>query len=131
MKRIITTKYAQVVEMADISARPIKLPNSIRKTLSDGVANVLRPNFFDRIPLQDIFDVFASQNVMAIQEDGTKWDGFLVGGAECGSDKTRDQVMNVPLAIKTEGVWKVTNTHLYLSWCKMPSGKMEVTGYIS
>lgn len=156
MKRIVTKKYAQIIpddgyadggepytdeEMdhmnkkpspsADINSRPITMPPRIKKTLSNGVADILRPTRFEQIPLKEIFNLFELHHVMAIQEDGTSWSGFLLGDAECGDDRTRDQVVHFPLAIDTGSEWKVTTTHFHLSWCRMPSGKKEVIGYIS
>lgn len=131
MKRIITKKYAQVGEMVDMSARPIPMPPRTKKILQDGIRRILAPSRFDIIPLQDIFYLLSHNFVMPLQEDGTKWSGILVGGAECGSEEAADQDIQLPLAVRTEMGWQLTKAALRISWCELPSGKIEVTGYLA
>ena len=57
---------------------------------------------------------------------------MLVGGAECGSDESSQQVANFDLAFSQNGgLEPIANAALYLSWCKMPSGRYEVVSYVS
>ena len=155
MKIIVTEKYAQLIpddgyadggepytddemdfmkqepEMADMSSRPIRMPNKIKNILQKGVHDILKPTYFEGIPLGPIFKIFEANGVIPLQEDGTKWDGMLTGGHECGSDRASSQRTDIELAVKTDSGLKLTNSALSISWCKMPSGKMEVIGYIS
>lgn len=130
MKRIVTEKYAQA-EMVDMNAKPNPMPSKLKNTLQNEVHRILKPTYFEQIPLKDIFDVFAANGVMAVQEDGTKWSGMLVGGKGCGEDGAESQRADIELAIKNGPWWKITTSALSITWCKMPSGKMEVIGYIS
>ena len=85
--------------------------------------------YHDKIPLKDIFDALAEIGVHAVQEDGEKWQGMLIGGAECGSDETRNQVAHFDL-VRTIDQSNLNNS-LFLSWCKMQSGKYEIVAYVS
>ena len=85
--------------------------------------------YHDKIPLQDLFDALAEIGVHAVQEDGTPWKGMLIGGAECGDERTHNQVVNFDLVRTADN--SGLNNALYLSWCKMPSGRYEVVSYVS
>ena len=84
------------------------------------------------MPVGQLFNALRDLGLEALQEDGTPWSGFLVGGAECGSEKAANQRANFPLAAKQEdGSYRLTKVALILSWCVMPSGKYEIIGYLS
>ena len=97
----------------------ISLPNSIRGKAQRAVRKVLKPIYFDAIPLEEIFDALKRHGVTVIQEDGTSWSGILSG---------RDSSAYFDLAY--DGRY-VKNAMLALSWYRMPSGRYEVTGYIT
>ena len=125
MKILKTAKYVE-------SQSGARMPANIRKRLGNQIIN-LTQGYHDQIPLGAMFDVLKSEGFIPLQEGGTEWSGMLIGGAECGSDETRDQVANFPLAqrIGNELV-PVSNCELYLSWCKMSeSGKYEITAYLT
>jgi len=89
-------------------------------------------NYHEVIPLQDIFDILRKYDIVALQEDGAKWSGLLVGGAECGSEKANDQYALFTLASPVGDLGYVPiNKTLRLQWCKMPSGKYEIVSYVS
>ena len=84
------------------------------------------------MPLQSIFDVLKQYNIVALQEDDTLWSGMLVGKAECGSDEAKNQVATMPIALTDEfGTFSKLNSMLVINWCTMPSGKYEITTYLS
>ena len=88
-------------------------------------------NYHTEIPLQEIFDILKQESVVVLQEDGRKWSGLLVGGAECGSKEAEDQRANFILAVKTEKGYMPSKQNLILNWCKMPSGKYEIVSYVA
>lgn len=85
-------------------------------------------SYHEKIPLQDIFDILAEIGVHAVQEDGTPWQGMLIGGKECGPEAA-DQVANFYLVRTTDG--SPLDNSLRLTWCKMPSGRYEIVAYVS
>lgn len=129
MKTIRTAQYAQntgLSQRVDMNQRGISNP-VLKRQLQKIVADILKPNFFDKIPLQQISDAFKSLNVRMLQEDGSDWSGLLLGGKDCGDPRASDQRVTIPLAYAGQ----MLKAYLILSWCRMPSGKTEVTGYIS
>jgi hypothetical protein len=107
------------------------LPANIKKKLNNSIYNVTN-DYYDQIPINEIFNILKSQNVVPLQEDGTEWSGMLIGGAECGSDEARSQVANFPLAQRVgEELVPFSNAELMLMWCKMSSGRYEIISYVS
>jgi hypothetical protein len=84
--------------------------NSINKQL-----NALGKNYFPSIPLTLIFMIvemgFGSR---IVDEDGTRWNGLLLGD----NSHTTFKIENRKYA-------------LFLSWYKMPSGNYEIVAYVS
>ena len=116
--------FKQFVEMASLKS----LTNAEKRKANNKIYAVTS-GFHDKIPIKDLFDALAEIGVHAVQEDGTPWSGMLIGGAECGDERTRDQVVHFDL-VRTENGSPLNNS-LYLSWCKMPSGKYEIVSYLS
>lgn len=75
--------------------------------------------YHSQIPLGKMFDAMKSAGLVAVQEDGTPWSGLL-----CGAEGRAV----VPLA---DGDLNPTRYTFTLSWYKMPSGRYEVTPYVS
>jgi len=114
----------------DIRDKSIKIPQRSRKTINDALYDL--GNYHTEIPLQSIFDICRKENVIAIQEDGTPWSGFLTGGAECGSEKAKNQNAKFDLAIQgVDGEYVPAENMIILNWCKMQSGKYEIVCYVS
>ena len=113
------------------SRLPMKaIPASVRKSINGRIHDL--GNYHTQIPLQDIFDICKDYDVIAIQEDGAKWSGFLVGGGECGSDKAQDQHAEFDLAIKLDDEFVPAKNNIILTWCVMHgSGRYEIVCYIS
>lgn len=108
------------------SAIPQAIKNKINKRIHD------LGNYHTEIPLGTIFDICKEYGVVALQEDGTKWSGFLIGAKECGSEEARNQHVIFNVAFRTEGgAYMPTRNGLSLSWCKMHSGKYEIVSYLS
>lgn len=71
-------------------------------------------DYFAEIPLSDIFAVVEKNIGMVVQEDGTRWSGFLCGEAGQASFQIAGY-----------------RFHLQLDWYKMQSGRYEIVVYIS
>jgi hypothetical protein len=110
-------------------ARGPILKANIKKKINKDIINLTTPKnktqYFDKIPLQTIFDILSKYGVIALQEDNTPWDGFLVG---------KSATVDFPLAPidSKEGDMYTPfgNASLRLQWYKMPSGRYEITAYI-
>ena len=116
--------FQQFVEMARVGA----IKPAIKSKMNNEINSIVH-GFHDKIPLSPIFAVLEKLGYQAVQEDGTPWSGMLVGGAECGSEGSRNQVATIDLVRKEDNA--PMNNALYLSWCKMPSGRYEVVCYVS
>jgi hypothetical protein len=73
----------------------------IKQTLKDKVnSDLMRYNtsgvdsYFEKIPLEPIFEVLEKHNIVAVQEDGTNWEGFLTG---------RDEKVRFDLVLEENG----------------------------
>lgn len=110
------------------------LKASIKKKINKELINLTTPKhktqYFAAIPLQPIFDILEKYGVIALQEDGTKWDGFLTGrSAQTYFDiaPINSKYVDGRLTFYTP----FTNASLALSWYKMPSGNYEINTYIT
>ena len=74
--------------------------------------------YFNTIPLAEIFSFMERQGMTPIQEDGSKWEGFL-----CGDDGRA--------SIHYTFEEKEATSILFLSWHGMQSGRYEIVSYIS
>ena len=81
-------------------------------------------SYFEEIPLEPIFDVLGEYGLVAVQEDGTDWDGFLLG---------RNEKVTFDLVLVEDGERKaVENSVLSLSWYKFDeTGRYEVVVYLT
>lgn len=81
---------------------------------------------YDAIPLDEIFQVIEDHGCVVLQEDNTKWSGFLCG---------REQQTYFPVALEEtekEGAFEpVNNAMLALYWYQFETGRYEVIAYIS
>jgi len=89
----------------------------------------------DGIPLDKIFWILKKNGFQPLQEDGTAWDGLILGGKECGDPAAADQHVVFPLAIQVEdGGWQLSTSTVSLSWCTKPAAqgdRYEIVAYIS
>ena len=107
-----------------------KTPN-LTQTERNKINNELhkiQQTYHPQIPLDDIFTTIHKIGCHPIQEDDTPWTGFLTGGAECGTEKAKNQRATIRIARDTTPL----NNYLILNWCKMPtSGNYEIIAYIT
>lgn len=114
--------------------KEVKAPKMLaahRKKAVTAVQKVLKPIYFDRIPINEIADALAKVGVVILQEDNTEWSGIFVGSSG-----------NVTLALgpiesgeKVNGIMtyqSYSNVMLALQWYKeSPRKKFEINGYIT
>jgi hypothetical protein len=114
------------------SKRQIAINQSAKKRAAKKIYEVTK-GFHNAIPLNDIFLALSTEGLVPIDEDGKRWAGILMGGAECGTDKARAQYANIPIAAKNaEGIWCMTTAVLHITWCTMHhTGRYEVVCYLS
>ena len=100
----------------------------MKKRINTDITKFLKPTYFDKIPLQPLFDILEKHGLVALQEDQTKWDGFLLGGVK----KTERVQFDLGVKEFKDGNTYpvITNAELQLSYYKMKSGKYEVIAYI-
>lgn len=77
---------------------------------------LLKQTYFDRIPLDSMFNAIRENGGEVVQEDLTIWSGLLLGH-------------------DGEAMLKIANVkglhYLRISWHEMPSGRFEVIGYVT
>lgn len=125
----------------DLSSKP-KTLGRIKNKINNEIHAL--GNYFQQIPLQQIMDIFKKYNVVMLQEDGTKWAGFVTSQGECGSEEARKGQMTFDLAMKLdqgsidengdyvkETKYVRCNHMLSMSVCTMSSGRLEMVAYVS
>ena len=129
MKFIKTAGFKEA--QGNTSSKPVSLPAKIKRDINNRISSLTNGQYFEQIPLQDLFDILKSHNINAIQEDGMNWEGMLMGGKECGDPEGSNQNVNFELVVENEGQRSlIRNSMLTLAWCVMPSGKYEITSYL-
>lgn len=108
-----------------------KLDKKTKDRINKEIQKILKPTYFKKIPLKDLFSVLEKYGVVPVQEDNTYWDGMLTGG-------TKDTVQvyfDLAWEDSKEGrkyTEEIPNASLALSYYKMEkSGKYEVIAYVS
>lgn len=118
------TTFKQFFEMAGKN----NIKGAIKSKMGNEIGAITK-GFHKEIPLGKIMAVLEKYGYELVQEDGTPWSGFLVGGAECGSPEATRQRATIEIVQKADRT--PMNNALILMWCKMPSGNYEVVSYIS
>lgn len=113
-----------LTEMAQNSIK-----QGVRNKMGEEIGKITR-GYHDSIPFQQIQKVIEKYGYQLVQEDGTPWSGFLLGGKECGSMEANNQRASIDIVRKEDKM--PMNNNLILMWCRMPeSGRYEITAYIS
>jgi hypothetical protein len=100
--------------------KPIALKPDIKKKVNKKIYNLTSGKYPAQIPLQDIFDILKEYNIVAVDEAGDPWSGFLTG---------RDG--NAHIDLQTSDGMKIKNSLLLLQWHKMDSNNYEIVCYIT
>lgn len=133
LKESFTTKSLMShIPPAWVSKTSLKVGD--RKKINTDLQKILKPTYFDQIPLDKMFKVLEKHRLVPLQEDNTYWSGFLLGGVK------DTEMVNFNLGWKEEyreerGMKRymaVPNSVLTMTYYKMPqSGNYEVIGYVS
>ena len=104
---------------------PKKLPPNIRKKINAEL-HPIGAKYHNQIPFGDISDILKKYGLVVLQEDRTKWSGFLTG--RDGND-TFD--LGYAESSDDDGQYTVIdNSRLVMSWYKMSSGRYEIVVYV-
>ena len=117
----MTKAQALLEEMKNLK----KLPPNVRKKINAEL-HPMGTTYHAEIPLGDIQKILEKYGLIMLQEDRTKWSGFLLGRNsqgffDLGYKETADEDARYT---------RIDNTTLNLSWYKMPSGKYEIIAYL-
>jgi hypothetical protein len=105
--------------LVDMEARGRPLQKTDKNEISKFLGDVSR-KYWDHIPLQEIFDKLDSHGVVPLQEDGTRWQGMLLGDKECGSPGSETQRAHFRLAFRQpDGKWTLSSNCILLLWCRL------------
>lgn len=125
------TRIEEKIEKYFGEARSRKLKKTTKDKVNKNITKLLKPTYFKKIPLKDIFDILKEYNIVPIQEDNTYWDGMLTGGTK----DTVQTYFDLAWEDSKEGnkyTEEVPNANLALSYYKMPkTGRYEVIAYIT
>ena len=116
----------------DIRLKKIAIPQSIKNKINKKIHGL--GNYHSSIPINEIFNICKEYNVIPIQENGAKWEGFLIGGAECGSEEAKNQQVLFNITFKINEEYMPSKNNISLSWCKLSSrdeSNYEIVCYIS
>lgn len=118
--------------MVDLGKKSIPMPNKIRNAINNKIHEILKPNYFSQVPLDEMFNALETNGVIPLQEDGTRWSGFVMSAGECGSNKAAScPPIKIELGMKVADEYFPLKNLLILTICTMENGKYEVVGYIS
>jgi hypothetical protein len=102
-----------------------------KRKVNNQLHHLMKPTYFDDIPLDSIFKLLKANGLVPIMEDGTEWEGMLIGASSHamielgylnqGTLGNNEIMTYVP----------IENAGLSISWHKMGSGRWEVLAYIS
>jgi hypothetical protein len=128
------TKYAGTAigpsipcKIEDQKQKAPRLDSATRRKVSNEVSTLSSGEYYDAIPLKDVFDILAKYGIVALQEDNTEWSGILTG---------REATVTLPLAPipskSSEGFYTpYSNVALHFSYYKMPSNRYEFIVYVN
>lgn len=94
--------------------------DSVKRKMYKMTSEVLTLNTtFDAIPMAEIMQAIESAGAMVVQEDGTRWEGMLMGNNSGATFEVTCPEFKKPF-------------YMHLSWYKREfSGRYEITLYFS
>jgi hypothetical protein len=115
-------KFSKILEQ-----KKLKMNVNIRKKINKELTKLTFNKYFKAIPLKDIETILKNNNIVLLQEDNTKFAGFLTG-----NNATADfELSDIGSTMGGTVYVPYDNVKLILSWYKMPSGNYEINAYIS
>lgn len=107
-----------------------KIDSKLRNKINKEIHILLKPTYFETIPLENIFKILNDNGIVALQEDNTEWEGFLVGAEGRATIELADNMIYKKINdIKVYTPFE--NCYLIITWYKMEFNKYEVIGYLS
>lgn len=105
-----------------------RLNPKINKRINIEFSRLLDGRYFEMVPISEIMSIMEQQGVVLLQEDDTRFEGFISGREGRASINVGD-INNVD----DDGVYvQFTNSMLILTWYKMEeTGRFEVVAYLS
>ncbi len=100
---------------------------ALRKSMNREIHTLLKPTYFDSIPLEGIDEILRRHGLALVQEDHTLWAGMLCGD----SGQALFDVGVYHDGMGPRDILDATKFVLALSWYRMGSGRWEVISYIS
>lgn len=127
--RVLMEMSGEIPPVVDEVKGDVRLDQLTRKNINKDLQVLMKPTYFEEIPLNAIFGVLEKHGVVPLQEDGTKWEGMLMGSSsyaylDLGLKSTERPVNDIPTYTP------VSNAKLTLTWHKMGSGRWEVLAFI-
>ena len=123
MKYLLTASILRVMAsefvIQDMNKDKVKIKPAVRHSGNRALNLIVTNKYFKEIPLDEIFEALEKIGLIAVQEDGTRWSGFLTGASG-----------QAHIRLAFEGKL-VDNSLLALSWYKTDKGHWEVVAYLS
>lgn len=107
----------------------MKMKAAQRKQISKAVYELLKPCYFDEIPLGKLQERLKEFGVVILQEDNTEWSGFL-----CGNNNNCVFTLGSLDSKQSCFYEEYNNVRLFLGWykdSKRNTRNYEIIGYIS
>ena len=106
-------------------SKRITLKSTIKNSINRQLTKIGK-DYYQKIPLDTIFNILKSHNIIVLQEDNTEWGGMLVGNEA-------QVYFNIADSSSFDGkrYQPYTNAMLALSYYKMSSGRYEIVSYIT
>lgn len=105
------------------------LKASLKSKIGNEIHNLVNNKYFEHIPLTEIFEILKKYGVVALQEDGTKFQGMLTGRS--GTAMIEMGYIESDDPYGPECYIPFTNSILRIQWYKMDnSNKYEVVAYL-
>jgi hypothetical protein len=108
-----------------IEIKEVHMNAKLKHKINVRIHAALKPTYFDTIQLATCINILEEFGFTIIQEDYTRWDGFICG-------REGQEYFTIAMNDLSEYCCKVVkNAQLALSWYKMESGRYEVIGYVA
>ena len=108
------------------------IPARIRTRMNKALCGL--DNYHQGIPLGTIFGILEDNHYVPLQEDNTKWDGFICGDEGQTTFPLGDlnEIRDASLVCEQDApTYTPVDNVLCLSWYKMSSGRYEIVSYVS
>jgi len=107
------------------------LDSRLKSKINHQLAELVSGVYFDSPPLGEMFGILKDYGIVPVQEDNTKWEGFLAGSE--GNAGIDIAPIDSGKGVEGETMFTpYTNSVLFLTWHKMEeTGRYEIVAYLS